>query len=77
MVELWREGQVDAARAEHLRLLPVHQSMFLESNPGPVKAVLAAAGHLRPEVRLPLAWPTEPTVAQVQAICDAAKVSAS
>ena len=30
--------EIDAARALHLRLLPVHQSMFCESNPGPVSA---------------------------------------
>lgn len=75
VVERWVAGDAGGARAEHLRLAPVHQAMFLESNPGPVKAVLAAAGHLAPEVRLPLAWPTEATVARVRAICDAANVS--
>ena len=75
-MRLWQEGDVAGARAQHLRMLPVHQSMFLESNPGPVKAVLARAGHLAPEVRLPLAWPTEATVARVHEIAAAAGVSA-
>ena len=74
VVDLWLEGKVDEARREHLRLLPVHQSMFLESNPGPVKALLASQGHLAPEVRLPLAWPSEDTLAKVRAICDDAGV---
>ncbi len=77
VVERWAAGDAGGARTEHLRLFPVHQAMFLESNPGPVKAVLAAAGHLAPEVRLPLAWPSEATAAKVRAICDAANVSAA
>ncbi len=76
VVERWDAGDVEDARRRHLRLVPVHQAMFLESNPGPVKALLAAAGHLAPEVRLPLAWPSEATVATVRAICEAAEVHA-
>ncbi|MBX3274045.1 MAG: 4-hydroxy-tetrahydrodipicolinate synthase [Sandaracinaceae bacterium] len=69
-------GDLAGARAAHLRLAPVHQAMFLESNPGPIKAVLAAAGHCAPEVRLPLAWPSDATVARVRATCEAAGVLA-
>ena len=35
-------GEVEARRA-HLELLPIHEAMFLEANPGPVKAALAMA----------------------------------
>lgn len=66
------DGDVDGARELHLRLLPVHQSMFCESNPGPVKALLAAAGHLAPEVRLPLAWPSEAALAHVRGAAEKA-----
>lgn len=76
VVNLWQKGEAAAARALHLRMLPVHQSMFLESNPGPVKAVLARAGHCAPEVRLPLVWPSEATVDRVHEIMAAAGVSA-
>jgi 4-hydroxy-tetrahydrodipicolinate synthase len=69
-------GDFDAARALHLRLLPVHQSMFIESNPGPVKAILAAAGHMAPLVRLPLAWPTDATIAKVREIAARAELEA-
>jgi len=59
VVRLWNAGDVVAARQLHLRLVPVHESMFVESNPGPAKAVLARAGRIAPEVRLPLVWPAE------------------
>ncbi len=59
VVRLWNAGDVVAARKLHLRLLPVHESMFVESNPGPAKAALARAGRIASEVRLPLVWPAE------------------
>jgi dihydrodipicolinate synthase/N-acetylneuraminate lyase len=31
--------------------------MFVEANPGPVKAAMAKRGLLAPEIRLPLVWP--------------------
>ena len=54
VVALAAKGDWSAARAKHFRLLPVHDAMFLESNPGPVKAVAEAKGHMRGSVRLPL-----------------------
>ncbi|HJL14052.1 MAG TPA: 4-hydroxy-tetrahydrodipicolinate synthase [Sandaracinaceae bacterium LLY-WYZ-13_1] len=68
-------GETVAARAAHRRLLPVHRAMFVESNPGPIKAVLADAGHIAPEVRLPLVWPTEVSVAHLRATLAAAGLS--
>ena len=59
VVRLWNAGDVAGARKLHLRLLAVHESMFVESNPGPAKAALARAGRIAPEVRLPLVWPAE------------------
>lgn len=70
VTDAWLAGDHERARVQHLRLLPVHQAMFLETNPGPVKALLAAAGRVAPEVRLPLAWPTEDTVAEVMEIAE-------
>ncbi len=52
--ELALTGDREAARRAHLALLPVHESMFLESNPGPVKAALAAKGAMKDVVRGPL-----------------------
>ncbi|MBK7538055.1 MAG: 4-hydroxy-tetrahydrodipicolinate synthase [Myxococcales bacterium] len=57
MAQMWdlaREGQWDAARALHHRLRVLNQLLFVESNPIPVKAALAAMGRCTSEVRLPL-----------------------
>jgi 4-hydroxy-tetrahydrodipicolinate synthase len=47
-------GEWDRARVLHLELLPLHDAMFLEANPIPVKAALAIMGVIDPEIRLPL-----------------------
>jgi 4-hydroxy-tetrahydrodipicolinate synthase len=47
-------GDWDRARATHLELLPLHDAMFLEANPIPVKAAMAIMGLIDPEIRLPL-----------------------
>lgn len=61
VTRLFFEGRYEEARDLHLRLVPVHEVLFIESNPGPVKAALAERGVIGPGVRLPLAWPTEAT----------------
>ncbi len=48
------KGDYKKAAALHLKLLPLVKSMFVETNPIPVKAALAMMGHCRPEPRLPL-----------------------
>lgn len=55
-------GDLATARQRQERLLALYESMFTETNPGPVKGLLARMSKLHPEVRLPLAWPTENTV---------------
>jgi 4-hydroxy-tetrahydrodipicolinate synthase len=54
LVHLARTGDLPAARACQYRLLPLMDANFLESNPSPVKAGLAAMGKIRDVVRLPL-----------------------
>ncbi len=77
VVATFARGEVADARRKHLRLVGVHDAMFIESNPGPVKSVLAARGAMAPEIRLPLVWPSESTVKAVWAAVDAhAKASA-
>jgi 4-hydroxy-tetrahydrodipicolinate synthase len=48
------DGKLDEARRAHLALLPVHDAMFVEANPSPVKAALALRGVMRETVRSPL-----------------------
>ena len=51
----------DSARAANFveEIAPLVRDLFLESNPGPVKAALAMLGRCRDELRLPLAQLTE------------------
>lgn len=65
------EGKADEARRAHLALVPVHEAMFLEANPSPVKAALAARGAMSDAVRSPLARCTEGARKAVLATVDA------
>jgi 4-hydroxy-tetrahydrodipicolinate synthase len=47
-------GDVKKARELNLKLLPLHQKLFVESNPIPVKWALAEMGMIEPGLRLPL-----------------------
>lgn len=57
----WDEGRIADAIALQDRLTPLHDALFVESNPGPVKYALSRLGLCSPTLRLPLAEPTEPT----------------
>ncbi|MDR1036936.1 MAG: 4-hydroxy-tetrahydrodipicolinate synthase [Deltaproteobacteria bacterium] len=57
---LWESGDLPGARALFFRLLPLFRTLFLETNPIPVKHALYLAGRMGPETRLPL---TEPSLA--------------
>jgi 4-hydroxy-tetrahydrodipicolinate synthase len=47
-------GEYDIARAMHYRLLPIFGTLFIETNPIPVKAALAAMGLIENHLRLPM-----------------------
>ena len=57
MVELAEQGDFRAARRVHARLLALMQVNFIEANPGPVKAAMAAMGLLEEVYRLPMVSP--------------------
>ena len=57
MVEAAERGDFAAARAVHRRILPLMQINFVESNPVPVKAAMAAMGLLDEVYRLPMCSP--------------------
>ena len=48
------EGRYEEARKLHFQLLPLMEANFIESNPIPVKAVLAMMGLIEEVYRLPL-----------------------
>jgi 4-hydroxy-tetrahydrodipicolinate synthase len=63
----WQSGNVKAAMAIQAKLLPLHDAMFAESNPAPVKYAASLLGFGTPHCRLPLAPLAEATAAKVQA----------
>ena len=65
MVELAELGDFVGARAIHCRLLRLMLMNFVESNPIPVKAAMAAMGLIEAEYRLPLVPPDPRSRARV------------
>ena len=48
------DGKADEAKALNDKLMPVHQAMFCEANPIPVKWAMHKMGHMGKGIRLPL-----------------------
>ena len=63
----WTEGRVAEAMAIQQRLLPLHDALFAETSPGPVKYAASLLGYGTPHCRLPLAPVAEETQAKVRA----------
>jgi 4-hydroxy-tetrahydrodipicolinate synthase len=59
MVEAAERGDFAAARSIHTSLLPLMLVNFVESNPIPVKAAMAAMGLLEEHYRLPMVSPRQ------------------
>jgi 4-hydroxy-tetrahydrodipicolinate synthase len=71
MIEAFERGDWAAARAWHLRLLPLAHAMFLETNPAPVKEALNILGFDVGQVRLPLVRMRPENIARLtQALAD-------
>lgn len=64
--DAWAEGRAAEAMAIQDRLLPLHDAMFCETSPGPVKLAASLLGHGAPATRLPLAPVAEASVARVR-----------
>ena len=54
MTQAALEGNWTTARKLHRQYLPLMQALFLESNPMPVKCVLAMMGRIEESYRLPM-----------------------
>ena len=54
MVKLALEGDFAGAKALHRRYYPLFRDLFIESNPIPIKAAMAAMGMIAEEYRLPM-----------------------
>lgn len=68
MATLALEGNWEAARALHYRILPLMEINFIESSPGPVKAAMAMMGLLEENFRLPLVPITEKSRARIREV---------
>jgi 4-hydroxy-tetrahydrodipicolinate synthase len=63
----WAKGDVQGAMALQARLLPLHDAMFVESNPGPVKYAASLLGFGTNTVRLPLVSLSDASAQKVRA----------
>ena len=62
----WSEGRIKDATAIQDRLMPLHDALFSETSPGPIKYAASLLGLTAETVRLPLAPPGEGTRARVR-----------
>ena len=62
----WSEGRIKDAMAIQDRLMPLHDALFSETSPGPIKYAASLLGLTAETVRLPLAPPGEGTRARVR-----------
>ena len=67
MHRLWQAGDIAGAMAIQERLVPLHDALFSETSPGPVKYAASLLGLTAEKVRLPLAPPGEATRERVRA----------
>ena len=68
MVQAIQESRWGDAQKLHLQLLDVHQAMFIESNPVPVKTAAALMGKCQTDVRLPLFEMQADTLEKLQVV---------
>jgi len=66
MQKAWREGRVREAQAIQDRLTPLHDALFAETSPGPVKYAASLLGRGTDHCRLPLAPTQEATRQRVR-----------
>ena len=67
MHDAWAEGRVRDAMAIQARLLPLHDALFAETSPGPVKYAASLLGYGTAHCRLPLAPVAAATQERVRA----------
>jgi 4-hydroxy-tetrahydrodipicolinate synthase len=68
LVEAYRRGKPELALKLHTRYYPLFKDLFIETNPGPVKAALALLGLIEEELRLPLVPVSPANRARLEAV---------
>jgi len=61
----WQAGDHEAARDIQDRLMPLHEALFAETSPGPIKYAASLLGYGDGSVRLPLVEPSDATKQRV------------
>ena len=67
MHNAWKAGDVKTAQAINARLIDLHDAMFCEASPGPVKYAAERLGLCSAETRLPLCEIADESKARVDA----------
>lgn len=60
------KGDFERAGRIHAKLYPLFKDLFIETNPGPVKAALAMLGHIEEAYRLPMVAMSEASKTQLR-----------
>jgi 4-hydroxy-tetrahydrodipicolinate synthase len=63
MHQAWQRGDVKTVREINERLIPLHDALFAETSPAPVKYAVSLLGRCTAEVRQPL-WTIMPETQQ-------------
>lgn len=66
-VAAWTAGRPGEAKRWHDKMVPLHQAMFLETNPAPLKTAMAMLGMIEGEIRLPLCGLSEANTEKLRA----------
>ncbi len=77
MHEAWQQGAIDTAQQINEQLMPLHDAMFCEPSPAPVKYAVSLLGRCGPEVRLPLVPASEAAQARIRSAMAGAGVLAA
>ena len=77
LVDLANTAKFSEARQIHEQLLPLMQVNFVESNPIPVKAAMAALGLLEEIYRLPMVSPTDESRCEINEVLKNLQLSGS
>ncbi|MGC8660779.1 MAG: 4-hydroxy-tetrahydrodipicolinate synthase [Desulfomonilaceae bacterium] len=70
LVRYMLSGEIDKARAMHFEIFELCQTMFVETNPIPIKAALGLMGKIEPEFRLPLCAPSAASLEKIRKVLD-------
>ena len=64
--QLWKNDEISKARSLQESLMFLHNSLFVETSPGPVKYAASLLGLCNESLRLPLVSPSEQTKSLVK-----------